>query len=153
MQPSFHIVLHEPEIPNNTGNIGRTCVGLNAKLHLIKPLGFSLEDKMLKRSGLDYWPDLDWQVYENIDECLDQIGSERIFCLSTKGQKSFFEFQYQQGDVFVFGKETKGLPVEIREAYKERCVKLPMIGPIRSYNLANAVAVVSFEALRQIKNF
>jgi tRNA (cytidine/uridine-2'-O-)-methyltransferase len=150
--PLFHIVLHEPEIPNNTGNIGRTCVGMQSKLHLIKPYGFEITDKNLKRSGLDYWPNLEWQEHDDYQDWLATIdNTKRVFYFSTKATKTIFDVSFQKGDSFVFGKETKGLPEEIVFSNLDQAVKIPMLGPIRSYNVANTVSVVLFEAYRQIQ--
>jgi tRNA (cytidine/uridine-2'-O-)-methyltransferase len=151
-QENFHIVLVEPEIPNNTGNIGRTCIGMQAKLHLVEPLGFEITDSKLKRSGLDYWPHLNWQQHKSLNDWQSAVGDpKRLFYFSTKAQKSIYDIEFQKGDSLVFGKETKGLPESLITANIEQAVKIPMLGPIRSYNLANTVAVALFEASRQIK--
>ncbi|MCB0347797.1 MAG: tRNA (cytidine(34)-2'-O)-methyltransferase [Bdellovibrionales bacterium] len=150
--PYFHIVLHEPEIPNNTGNIGRTCVGMESKLHLIKPYGFEITDKNLKRSGLDYWPHLELEEHNNLAEWQQKLTKpDRVFYLSTKAKRSIFEVEFQRGDYFMFGKETKGLPEDLIHSNIEQAIKIPMLGPIRSYNVANTVSVVLFEAYRQIQ--
>ena len=151
-EPYFHIVLHEPEIPNNTGNIGRTCVGMQSKLHLIKPYGFEITDKNLKRSGLDYWPNLEWQEHDNIQKWQNQVQDlKRVFYFSTKATKTIFETKFQRGDSFVFGRETKGLPEELLYSNLPQAVKIPMLGPIRSYNVANTVAITLFEGYRQLQ--
>lgn len=150
--PYFHVVLHEPEIPNNTGNIGRTCVGMQSKLHLIKPYGFEITDKHLKRSGLDYWPDLEWQEHENLQAWQQNVAdSKRVFYFSTKASKTIFDVEFQRGDSFVFGRETKGLPEDLVLSNLQQAVKIPMLGPIRSYNVANTVAITLFEAYRQLQ--
>lgn len=149
--PYFHVVLHQPEIPNNTGNIGRTCVGMQSKLHLIKPYGFEITDKNLKRSGLDYWPDLEWQEHSDLESWQQTVvNPKRVFYFSTKAKKTIFDVTFQRGDSFVFGKETKGLPEDLVYSNIEQAVKIPMLGPIRSYNVANTVSVVLFEAYRQL---
>lgn len=140
----------EPEIPQNTGNIGRTCVGTNSSLHLIEPLGFEINDRQLKRAGLDYWPELDFHIHSSWDSWLQGVKDlERVFLFTTKTKKIFYEETFQSGDWFVFGKETKGLDESLRIQYSDRCLTLPMIGPIRSYNLANAVSMVLGEGIRQ----
>jgi len=150
--PNFHVVLVEPEIPNNTGNIGRTCVGLQSKLHLVEPLGFEITDTKLKRSGLDYWPDLEWQQHKSLNDWQNTIQNpQRVFYFSTKAKKTIYEIKFQIGDQLVFGKETKGLPENLVYSQIEQAVKIPMLGPIRSYNLANTVAVALFEATRQLQ--
>lgn len=151
MKSFFNIVLHEPEIPNNTGNIGRTCVGANAQLHLIEPLGFEISDKQLKRSGLDYWPNLDWYLHQNWESFLKKVPDQkRLFFFTTKSTKPFYEVDFQLGDWLVFGKETKGLPSELLAEYDAQALTIPIYGEIRSYNLANSVAVATFEVLRQL---
>ena len=146
----FNIVLYEPEIPQNTGNIGRLCVGLDSTLHLIKPLGFSLEDKYMKRAGLDYWKYLELKVYEDFSRFLEENRPERIFYFSKKAEKIYWEGEFDRGDFFVFGKETLGLPEEIVFNPANRVFKIPMIGKTRSLNLSNSVAIVCYEALRQV---
>jgi tRNA (cytidine/uridine-2'-O-)-methyltransferase len=147
---SFHIVLVEPEIPPNTGNIVRTCSVTGAKLHLIKPLGFSIDDTQLKRAGLDYWHDLNIQMYDSFQELRDKFPDHRFFCATTKAQNSYSSFTYREGDFFVFGKETKGLDDSILEANKENLIRVPMLPHVRSLNLANSVAIVLYEGLRQL---
>ena len=146
---SFHITLVEPEIPSNTGNIGRTCVATNSKLQLVKPLGFKLEDKNLKRAGLDYWPHLKWEVFEGFEEWKKKAKLERAFFFSVRGKKSLYECEIKKGDFLVFGKETKGLDPKILKEFEEQSVRIPFSGPVRSLNLANAVSIALFEALRQ----
>ncbi len=148
----FNIALVHPEIPNNTGNIGRTCVGLWSKLHLIEPLGFSMEDKYLKRSGLDYWPNLEHQNYPNWNEFKKSLPArDRVFLIETGSDNSFYDVKIQKGDYFIFGKETKGLPQEVRDEYADRIFTIPFPGKVRSFNLANCVAMVMSEAFRQIR--
>jgi tRNA (cytidine/uridine-2'-O-)-methyltransferase len=146
----LNIVLVEPEIPNNTGNIGRLCVGTGNKLHLIKPYGFEITDKNLKRSGLDYWVHLDWKEYENVQEWIHQIPDKsRVFLFSSRAEKSYYEAQFQEGDWLVFGKESVGLSKEVLNLFENHLI-IPMSDKIRSYNIANSVAFVVGEARRQI---
>ena len=145
----MNVVLHEPEIPSNTGNIGRTCVATGTVLHLIKPLGFSLEEKALKRAGLDYWKDLDVRIYENFQDFLMKNPGARIYMATTKGHKTYTEVEYGPEDYLMFGKETAGIPEEILVDYEESCIRIPMNESIRSLNLSNSVAIVLYEALRQ----
>ena len=148
----FNIVLVEPEIPANTGNIARTCALTNCKLHLVKPLGFSVDDKHLKRAGLDYWHLLDINYYENIEEFLTKHGDKRLFLATTKAQKVYSDFHYQDSDFFLFGKETAGLPQWLRERYNDTCITIRMLDnpDARSLNLSNSVAIILYEALRQV---
>ena len=147
----LNIVLVEPEIPNNTGNIGRLCVGTESRLHLIKPYGFEITDKNLKRSGLDYWVHLDWNEYNNVEEWIAQIPDKsRVFLMSSHASKSIYDVEYQDGDWLVFGKESVGLSQEVLAKF-ENHLKIPMSNLIRSYNIANSVAFVIGEAKRQIR--
>ena len=150
---SINIVLFEPEIPQNTGNIARTCAATGSKLHLIKPLGFSVSDKQLKRAGLDYWDLVDITYYENLDEFLSIHGSKPIYLSTTKADKFYSDVLYVDDCFIVFGKETKGLPENLHNMYHENRIKIPMIDNehARSLNLANSVNIVLYEALRQIK--
>ena len=146
----LNIVLVEPEIPNNTGNIGRLCVGTGNRLHLIHPFGFEINDKNLKRSGLDYWVHLDWNQYQNTQEWIDQIPDKsRVFLMSSHAKKSYYEAEFQEGDWLVFGKESIGLSKEILNLFQNH-LTIPMSDKIRSYNIANSVAFVVGEARRQI---
>lgn len=146
----LNIVLVEPEIPNNTGNIGRLCVGTENRLHLIHPFGFEITDKNLKRSGLDYWVHLDWRQYQNIAEWRDQIQDvSRVFLFSSHAEKSYLEQEFQDGDWLVFGKESVGLSTEMLQEFQNH-LGIPISPLVRSYNLANAVAFVIGEAKRQI---
>lgn len=145
----FNIVLVEPEIPQNTGNIARTCAATGCALHLVKPLGFSLEDKYLKRAGLDYWHMLKIYTYENIDELFAKYPKGRFFYFTTKAQRRHTDAEYRPGDFLVFGKETRGLDEELLVARPERCVRIPMMPGARSLNLSNSAAVAVYEALRQ----
>ena len=145
----MHIVLYQPEIPQNTGNIARTCAATSSTLHLIKPLGFSLADKYLKRAGLDYWHMMEYHVHENFEELLSLYPDARMHFLSTKAPKGYTEVAYGENDFLVFGCETRGLPESLLERVYERCVRIPMVPGARSLNLSNSVAIVLYEALRQ----
>lgn len=147
----FDIVLYEPEIPPNTGNIIRLCANTGAQLHLVKPLGFSLEDKQLKRAGLDYHEYANLQVHENWKACKEALAGKRMFALTTKGSTRHTDLSFEIGDVFVFGPETRGLPQEIRDEFlPEHRVRLPMLPDSRSLNLSNSAAILLYEAWRQI---
>ena len=146
----FHILLYEPEIPPNTGNIIRLCANTGARLHLIEPLGFELDDARLKRAGLDYHEYTQVNRYASLDECLQQVQPTRVFGFSTKGKRNVFDVEFQAGDAFLFGPETRGLPSALRHQLGEdNVLRLPMLPVNRSLNLANAVAVVVYEAWRQ----
>jgi tRNA (cytidine/uridine-2'-O-)-methyltransferase len=150
-QRLFNIVLVEPEIPNNTGNVGRTCVGLWSKLHLVGPLGFSIDDKQLKRAGLDYWQHLELQYHKNWSAFADTLPEEsRLFFFETGGSKTLFEAQFQPNDYLIFGRETKGISSDILSQYRDRIYEIPFPGEIRSFNLANTVAMVMCEGFRQL---
>ena len=146
----FNIVLVEPEIPQNTGNISRTCACTGAALHIVKPMGFEITDAKLKRAGLDYWDKLDLTYYENIDEFFEKTRGGRYFYLSKKANKRYCDVKFADGDYLVFGKETKGLPEELLKANKESCLRIPMLGETRSLNLSNSVAIAVYEGLRQL---
>ena len=143
------IVLIEPEIPQNTGNIARTCVATGSRLHLVEPLGFRIDDRQVKRAGLDYWFDLDLTIWPNLDSWVRAFAGRPDFYATTKGSQSYTEASYPADAVLVFGKETRGLPESLLLAHPERCFRIPMQSASRSLNLANAVAVVTYEALRQ----
>ena len=145
----FNVVLIEPEIPANTGNISRTCAATGARLHLIRPLGFEIDDKHLKRAGLDYWRLLDVSEYDNIEDFFGRNKDACLYFLSTKAPRCYSEMNYPEGAYFVFGKETRGLDESLLREYSERCVRIPMIDEARSLNLSNSVAIVLYEALRQ----
>lgn len=145
----MHIVLVEPEIPANTGNISRTCAVTGSVLHLVRPLGFSTDDRQLKRAGLDYWHLLDIRYHDSLAELWDKHPDGRFFYIETSGERWYSEINYQPDDFLVFGKETKGLPADVVEANRERVVRIPQIQGARSLNLSNAVAIVAFEAMRQ----
>ena len=138
----INIVLHEPEMPANTGNIGRTCVAAGARLHLIEPLGFRLNEKMLKRAGLDYWDKLDVTVYDDFNDFLDKNPGAKIYMATTKAHRIYTDVAYEPDCYIMFGKESAGIPEEILVEHEENCVRIPMIGDIRSLNLSNSVAVV-----------
>jgi tRNA (cytidine/uridine-2'-O-)-methyltransferase len=145
----FNVVLVEPEIPPNTGNIGRLCLATRSRLHLVKPLGFSLDARQLKRAGLDYWSEVDVRVWDSFAELQSkQASHSRYFFLTTKSKRPYYEVRFQQDDFLVFGRETKGLPEQLLAANIEKCITIPMHGT-RSLNLATAVAIVLFEAVRQ----
>ena len=145
----LNIVLLEPEIPANTGNIGRTCVATGTRLHLIEPLGFKLSEKALKRAGMDYWKDLDVTTYIDYRDFLEKNPGAKIYMATTKAQKTYTEVSYELDCYIMFGKESAGIPEEILVENEENCVRIPMIGDIRSLNLGNSVAVILYEALRQ----
>ena len=147
--PLFKVALIEPEIPSNTGNIGRTCLAGNSELHLIGPLGFQITDKKLKRAGLDYWSLLNYKYYKNFKEWESREQLTRAWFFSTKGKNSLYDCSIQKGDLLVFGKETKGLPMELLDRFKKQTVFIPFTQNVRSLNLSNAVAIALFEALRQ----
>ena len=146
---SVHIVLYQPEIPQNTGNIARTCAATGSMLHLIRPLGFSLDDKYLKRAGLDYWHLMEYRVYDSIEELLDLYPEAVFHFLSTKSPRDYCQVEYGPEDFLVFGCETRGLPESLLERVYDRCVRIPMAEEARSLNLSNSVAIVLYEALRQ----
>lgn len=148
----FEIILYQPEIPFNTGNIGRLCLSNDCKLHLVKPLGFSLEDRYLKRAGLDYWEHVDLVIHESLDEAIQFIGVDRdYYYLSTHSQKVYWEQKFKEGDVFVFGPETRGIPKDILARYSSHCLTIPMSNrqQVRSLNLSTSAGIVLYEAIRQ----
>ncbi len=145
----MHIVLHEPEIPQNTGNIGRTCVATGTKLHLIEPLGFQINEKQLRRAGMDYWSKLDYEVYSNYEDFLQKNKGAKIYMATTKAKKTYAEVEFGPDDYIMFGKESAGIPEEILVENEETCIRIPMLSEIRSLNLSNAAAIVLYEALRQ----
>jgi len=146
---SFNIVLHQPEIPQNTGNIARTCAATGAGLHIIKPMGFEIDDKKLKRAGLDYWHLLGVQYYESLEHFFEVNKNPRIHLASTKAAKVYSDAKFCDGDFIFFGKETKGLPEDFIKENLENAIRIPMIEEARSLNLSNSVAIVIYEALRQ----
>ena len=145
----FNVVLVEPEIASNTGNIGRLCLATQSRLHLVKPLGFSLDDRQLKRAGLDYWDEVDVRLWNSFNDLQRAQSSEtRYFFLTTKAERAYYDVKFYEGDFLVFGRETKGLPESLLAANIDNCITIPMYGT-RSLNLATAVAIVLFEAVRQ----
>lgn len=145
----LNIVLHEPEIPANTGNIGRTCAATGVQLHLIKPLGFSLDEKHLKRAGMDYWSTLDVKIYEDYEDFLQKNPGAKIYYATTKAKRVYTQVHYEPDCYIMFGKESAGIPESILVNNEETCVRIPMIGEMRSLNLSNAAAIMVYEALRQ----
>ena len=145
----LNIVLYEPEIPSNTGNIGRTCVATGTRLHLIEPLGFRLNEKAIRRAGMDYWSDLDVTTYVNYEEFLEKNPGAKIYMETTKSRQTYTEVSYEPDCYIMFGKESAGIPEEILVKHPDTCVRIPMIGETRSLNLSNSVAIVLYEALRQ----
>lgn len=150
-QLNFNIVLIEPQIPNNTGNIGRLCVATKSRLHLVHPLGFEITDARVKRAGLDYWKDLEVCHYDHFDHWYNSVPDKsRIFFFTARTDKSFYKLQLQPGDYLVFGKEADGLNETISSRFREQLVTIPFPGKVRSFNLANAVAIVAMEGIRQL---
>ena len=147
--PRFNVVLYQPEIPQNTGNIGRTCVALCAKLWIVRPTGFRLDAKQLQRAGLDYWQHLDWEAVDSWEHMAPKLLIERTWFFTKHATRSYFEAVFHEGDWLVFGSESSGLPDSVRGRYASRCLSLPMVGPVRSLNLAVTVGVGLFEAHRQ----
>ena len=145
----LNIVLYEPEIPANTGNIGRTCVATDTRLHLIEPLGFRLDEKSLKRAGMDYWKDLDVTTYVNWEDFCEKNPNAKIYMATTKAKHVYSDVAYEPDCYIMFGKESAGIPEEILKDHPDTCVRIPMVGEIRSLNLSNSVAIVLYEALRQ----
>lgn len=145
----IHVVLHEPEIPHNTGNIARTCAATGASLHLIKPLGFSLEDKYMKRCGLDYWDKLDVHIYESLEDFYQKNPNAVIYYFSKKAHHIYSEIHYPDNVYLMFGKETKGIPEDVLRAHEKQTVRMPMREGLRSLNLSNTVAIAVYEVLRQ----
>lgn len=148
----LNVVLVEPEIPQNTGNIARTCAATGSSLHLVKPLGFSIDDKYVKRAGLDYWTLLDLHIYENLNDFFEKNDSSKFYFATTKGQQNYSDLSFEEGAFLLFGKETAGLPKDVLAKYPERTMRIPMIEDerARSLNLSNSVAIIVYEALRQL---
>jgi tRNA (cytidine/uridine-2'-O-)-methyltransferase len=146
---AFHIVLVEPEIPANTGNIARTCAATGAHLHLVRPLGFSTDDRHLKRAGLDYWHAVNIHYYDSFQEVEARHAGARFFFATTRARTHYHQFRYRDGDFFVFGKETAGLPQSLLDRYPDQLIRIPITGSVRSLNLSNSAAIVLYEALRQ----
>ena len=145
----INIVLLEPEIPANTGNIGRTCVALGAKLHLIEPMGFVINDKQVRRAGLDYWPKLDYKIYDDYQDFLKKNTGAKVYMATTKAKHVYTDVAYEEDCYVMFGKESAGIPEEILIKDPERCIRIPMADDIRSLNLGNSVAIVAYEIARQ----
>lgn len=146
----LHVVLVEPEIPQNTGTIGRVCAATHAVLHLVGKLGFSTDDKHLKRAQLDYWPHIRVEYHDTVEEALSPADPQRVFFFSSKADRSYTAASFREGDYLIFGKESVGLPEEVLEANRDRTYAIPIFGPVRSINLSNAVSVIVYEALRQM---
>lgn len=146
---SFNIVMVEPEIPQNTGNVARTCAVTGSRLHLVEPMGFTIDDKKLKRAGLDYWHSLDITYYKNIDEFFEKNKGGRFFFATTKAANRYSDVHFTDGDYILFGKETKGLDENLLRANRDSCIRIPMRSTMRSLNLSNSVAIIIYEALRQ----
>ena len=149
---ALHIVFVEPEIPPNTGNIARTCAATNTKLHLVKPLGFDISEKAVKRAGLDYWPYVDLEIHESLDDFMEKYKDKRKFLATTKGGRIYTDFEYMDDDMFLFGRETKGLPRDFIAQNEEMAIRIPMSENtrLRSFHLSNSANIILFEALRQL---
>ena len=147
----LNIVLHEPEIPQNCGNIARTCAATGSRLHLIRPLGFDISEKAVRRAGLDYWHLVDVRVYDNLEDFFSKNDVKQLWCLSTKAPRCYTEARFEDECYLLFGKETKGLPEDLLAKHYEECIRIPMRSEARSLNLSNAVAITTFEALRQLE--
>jgi tRNA (cytidine/uridine-2'-O-)-methyltransferase len=148
--PLLHIVLYQPEIPQNTGNIGRTCVAIGAKLWLIRPLGFRVDDRSLKRAGMDYWQHLDWVVADSWEDVRSQLPQAPVWCLTKTASRLVWDAEFQRGDILLFGSESRGLPSAILQKSPGRNIKLPMLDLVRSLNLASTVNTAAYEAVRQL---
>ena len=148
-EPLLHIVLYQPEIPPNTGNIGRTCVAVGAKLWLVRPLGFSLDESQLRRAGLDYWPFLDYEVVDSWNDVLSRLPGRTVWCIENPAARTVWEASFSPGDILLFGRETNGLPASIVEQYRSHTPQFPMYPEVRSLNLANTVCAVVYESVRQ----
>ena len=148
--PWLHIVLYQPEIPQNTGNIGRSCVALRAKLWIVKPISFRLDSAQLKRSGMDYWKDLDWECVDYWEQLIERLPAKRMWLVTKFGQRSYCDAEFQRGDVLVFGRESNGLPQSLHQQYADRQISIPMPGPVRCLNLATSAGIVMYEAARQL---
>ena len=150
----LNIVMVEPEIPQNTGNVARTCAATGARLHLVKPLGFEIDDRKLKRAGLDYWHLLDITYYDSLDDFMEKHKEDNLFYYTTKAPRAYTEVEFPKDVYFLFGKETKGLPESfLKEHYDDRCIRIPMISEARSLNLSNSVAIAAYEYFRQFGYF
>ncbi len=150
VSPWLHIVLYQPEIPGNTGAVGRTCVALGAKLWLVRPLGFRIDEKTLRRAGLDYWQHLEWEVADHWEDLMQRMSPQRIWLFSKRATRSCYDVEYQQGDAFIFGSETSGLPDTLIEKHSASLLRIPTTENVRSLNLSCSAAVSAYEACRQI---
>lgn len=148
--PLMHVVLYQPDIPQNTGNVGRTCLAVGAKLWLVRPLGFRLDERHLRRAGMDYWPQVEWEVVEDWATLLERLGDRPMWFFSKSGRRDVWQATFQAGDVLVFGSETRGLPAALLESRTAHTLRLPMRPAVRSLNLASTAAAVVYEAVRQI---
>jgi tRNA (cytidine/uridine-2'-O-)-methyltransferase len=149
-EPWLHVVLHQPEIPHNTGSVGRTCVAVGAKLWLVRPLGFRVDDYYLRRAGLDYWERLEWEVVDDWSALVARLSGRRFYYLTKTATRSYSDIAYQRDDVLVFGCETRGLPPELLAANTETALRIPIRSAVRSLNLSNSAAIVIYEAVRQL---
>ena len=149
-EPAFHVVLHQPQIPQNTGNIGRTCLATGSKLWLVRPLGFRVDQSSLRRAGLDYWDQLDWEAVDCWDRLAEQMTEHRVWFLSKRAERLYTTAPFEAGDMFVFGSETQGLPDSILQRFAQQSLRIPIRPEVRSLNLACAVAVVVYEAVRVV---
>jgi tRNA (cytidine/uridine-2'-O-)-methyltransferase len=149
-EPVFHVVLHQPEIPYNTGSVGRTCVAVGAKLWLVRPLGFQISDYHLRRAGMDYWQRLEWEVVDDWDTLLANLGHTRTWYFTKSAKKAYTEIRYAHGDVIAFGCESQGLPMSLLQQDPSACVRIPIRSAVRSLNLSNSVAVAAYEVVRQL---
>lgn len=147
--PLLHIVLYEPEIPYNTGSVGRTCVAAGLKLWLVRPLGFRIDDYYLRRAGLDYWEALEWEVVEDWRALVEQLGKRTMYCFTKTARRSYTDVAFEAGDALVFGSESRGLPASLVEAAGDRALRIPTRSEVRSLNLSNSVAIAAYEAQRQ----
>ena len=148
-EPALHVVLFQPEIPHNTGSVGRTCVATGAKLWLVRPLGFRLDDYYLRRAGLDYWPHLEWEAVDDWTALVARLAGRRFWFFSKAAERNYADVAYGRGDVLVFGSESQGLPESLRTENHDQLLRIPIREQVRSLNLSNAVAIVLYEALRQ----
>jgi tRNA (cytidine/uridine-2'-O-)-methyltransferase len=148
-EPLLHVVLYHPEIPHNTGSVGRTCVAAGAKLWLVRPLGFRLDDYYLRRAGLDYWQNLEWEVADDWSAAVEKLPKRQPWLFTKSAERSYADARFEEGDVLVFGNESQGLPPALLEAHRQRLLRIPIRPQARSLNLSNAVGIVVFEAVRQ----
>ena len=147
--PCLHIVLHEPELPPNAGNVGRTCVAIGAKMWLVRPLGFQIDDYYLRRAGLDYWEELEWEVVDDWQALLARLGRGPDWLFSARAERSYTEVSYSRGSILVFGRESAGLPADLTKAHADKLLTIPSRPQVRSLNLSNCAAIVAYEAVRQ----